>query len=78
MAKPTPKTRAPRRSAEQIAKDDVAMTQKKLGVVTARIARLTAEAAKAAAEHRALSALLTYQSAHPLLAQEPLELEPEA
>lgn len=78
MAKPTPKTRAARRSAQQIARDDVAMTTKKVALVAARLERLGAETTKAEAEHAALTALLTYQSAHPLLAQEPLELEPEA
>ena len=74
MAKPTPtKTRAPRRSAEQIARDDVAMTTKKVDLVSARLQRLAAETAKAEAEHTALTALLHYQSAHPLLTQPTLD-----
>lgn len=72
MAKPTPKTRAARRSAQQIARDDVAMTTKKVALVAARLQRLGAETTKAEAEHAALTALLIYQSAHPLLTQEPL------
>ena len=66
------KSRAPRRSAEQIARDDVAMTTKKVALVAARLQRLGAETTKAEAEHAALTALLIYQSAHPLLTQEPL------
>lgn len=73
MAKPSPKTRAPRRSAAQIARDDVAMATKKVALVAARLERLAAETTKAEAEHTALTALLTYQSAHPLLTQPTLD-----
>ena len=72
MAKPTPKTRAPRRSAEQIARDELAMTEKKLEQVLTRISRLDADLAKANAECGSLERLRDYQAAHPLLAQEAL------
>lgn len=73
MAKPTPKTRAPRRSAEQIARDDLAMTEKKLDQVLARIERLDADLAKANTECGDLERLRDYQAAHPLLTQPTLD-----
>ena len=78
MAKPAPKTRAPRRSAEQIARDDLAMTQHLLDKATARYQRLCGEIDRVQAERLSLQTMRDYQSAHPLLAQEPLNLEPEA
>ncbi len=69
-AKTTPtKTRAPKRSAEQIARDDLAMTEKKLDIVNARLERLREETRKADYEASALARLMVYQAAHPLLAQ---------
>ena len=49
MAKTTT-TRAPRRSAEQIARDELAMTEKKLSLVITRLDRLAEEELKARAE----------------------------
>ena len=75
-AKTTPtKTRAPRRSAEQIARDELAMTEKKLSLVIARLDRLTEEESKARAEKVHLQTLRDYQAAHPLLAQPTLDEE---
>ena len=70
MAKPIPKSRAPRRSTVQIARDDLAMTKKKLDQVLARIARLDADLAKANTD---LERLRDYQAAHPLLVQPTLD-----
>lgn len=63
------KSRAPRRSAEQIARDELAMTEKKLELVRARLSRLDADLVKASVELRSLERLRDYQAAHPLLAQ---------
>ena len=77
MAKTTPtKTRAPRRSAEQIARDDLAMTEKKLDQVLARIERLDADLDKANTECNNLALLRDHQAAHPLLCQPTLIEDP--
>jgi hypothetical protein len=62
-------TRAPRRNAEQIARDELAMTEKKLDLVNARLERLREETRKADYEASSLARLLVYQAAHPLLQQ---------
>lgn len=62
-------TRAPRRNAEQIARDELAMTEKKLSLVIARLDRLAEEESKARAEKVHLQTLRDYQAAHPLLQQ---------
>ena len=62
-------TRAPRRNAEQIARDELAMTQKKLDQVLARIERLDADLAKANTECGNLERLRDHHAAHPLLQQ---------
>jgi len=74
MAKTTT-TRAPRRSAEQIARDELAMTEKKLAQVKARIDRLEIEIDDAHVAALQLTAMRDYQAAHPLLAQPALDEE---
>jgi hypothetical protein len=69
MPKPTPKTRAPRRSAEQIARDDLAMTEKKLDAATLRYQRLEEELDIVHGLRIELTRLRDYQAAHPLLCQ---------
>ncbi len=62
-------TRAPRRNAEQIARDELAMTESLLAKVVTRIKRLEAEHAEATGRERELQTMRDYQAAHPLLAQ---------
>lgn len=65
-------TRAPRRSPEQIARDDLAMTEALLAKAEARTSRLTADLVKAEQECHRLAVMRDYQAAHPLLTQERL------
>lgn len=69
-AKATPtKTRAPRRSAEQIARDELAMTEKKLRAAEDRCKRLEEELDVVHGLCIELTKMRDYQAAHPLLAQ---------
>ena len=62
-------TRAPRRSAEQIARDELAMTEKKLDQVNARLERLESELDGAQHEKHSLEQMRAYRAANPLLQQ---------
>jgi len=66
-------TRAPRRSAEQIARDELAMTEKKLAAAEARKGRLQSELNATFGEIGRLTEMREYQAAHPLLAQPTLD-----
>ncbi len=74
MAKTTT-TRAPRRSAEQIARDELAMTEKKLAAAETRKARLQTELNTTFGEIGRLTEMRDYQAAHLLLAQPTLDEE---
>ena len=65
--------RAPRRSAEQIARDELAMTEKKLAAAEARKGRLQSELNATFGEIGGLTEMRDYQAAHPLLVQPTLD-----